>query len=105
MYNISRKAVRYYLKRRNLEMSNKEKKGNGLNYKRTFIIGFGFLACMLMWSVYNSYVPVIFRGKLTELTDGGRNLPGILSVPLSLLSNLVINGLLFVTGLPFSFIG
>lgn len=30
---------------------------------------------------------------------------GILSVPLSLLSNLVINGLLFVTGLPFSFIG
>lgn len=101
MYNISRKAVRYYLKRRNLEMSNKEKKGNGLNYKRTFLIGFGFLACMLMWSVYNSYVPVIFRGKLTELTDGGRTLPGILSVPLFVNAIMTIDNVFGVIFQPY----
>ncbi len=48
-------------------MSKKEKKGNGLNYKRTFLIGFGFMGCMLLWSVYNSYVPVILKGKITTL--------------------------------------
>ena len=63
-------------------MSEKKKKGSGLNYKQTFLIGFGFLACMLFWSVYNSYVPVIFRAKLTELTNGGASLPGFLSVAL-----------------------
>ena len=52
-------------------MSQKEKNGNGLNYKRTFLIGFGFLGCMLLWSVYNSYVPVILRGKLTEVFTNG----------------------------------
>ncbi len=51
-------------------MSKKEKKGDGLNYKRTFLIGFGFLGCMLLWSVYNSYVPVILRSKLTEIFAG-----------------------------------
>ena len=46
-----------------------KKTKTGLNYKQTFLIGFGFMGCMLMWSVYNSYVPVIFRAKLTELTS------------------------------------
>ncbi len=41
-----------------------------LNYGRTILIGFGFMACMLFWSVYNSYVPVIFRAKLTEVFQG-----------------------------------
>ncbi len=41
-----------------------------LNYKRTFLIGFGFMGCMTLWSVYNSYVPVILRGKLTEIWRG-----------------------------------
>lgn len=44
----------------------KKKKGLGLNYKRTALIGFGFMGCMVLWSVYNSYVPVILRGKLFE---------------------------------------
>ena len=53
-------------------MSTKEKKGSGLNYKRTFLIGFGFMGCMLLWSVYNSYVPVILKGKLSPLfAEGG----------------------------------
>ena len=49
-----------------------EKNGK-INYKRTFLIGFGFLSCMLLWSVYNSYIPVILRGKLSALfaANGG----------------------------------
>jgi len=52
-------------------MSDKTKKKNGLNYKQTFLIGFGFMGCMLLWSVYNSYVPVILRAKFTELLGEG----------------------------------
>lgn len=49
-----------------------EKQQEKLNYKRTFLIGLGFMGCMLMWSVYNSYVPVILKGKLSEMfVDGG----------------------------------
>ena len=43
---------------------------NKLNYGRTALIGFGFMGCMLLWSVYNSFVPVILRGKLTEVFTG-----------------------------------
>lgn len=48
-------------------------KKDRINYKNTFLIGFGFLSCMLLWSVYNSYIPVILRGKLSALfaADGG----------------------------------
>lgn len=49
----------------------KKQEKTGLNYKRTVLIGFGFMGCMLLWSVYNSYVPVILRGKLTEIFAGG----------------------------------
>ena len=52
-------------------MDNSKKKKNGLNYKQTFLIGFGFMGCMLLWSVYNSYVPVILRAKFTELLGDG----------------------------------
>lgn len=47
----------------------KKKKGDGpaLDYKQTFLIGFGFMACMLLWSIYNSYVPVIFKTQLTDI--------------------------------------
>ena len=47
-----------------------EKKNDKLNYGRTVLIGFGFMSCMLLWSVYNSYVPVILKGKLTEVFAG-----------------------------------
>ena len=42
-----------------------------LSYKRTFLIGSGFMGCMLLWSVYNSYVPVMLRAKLTALLGEG----------------------------------
>ncbi len=46
------------------------KKSTGLNYPRTVLIGFGFMGCMLLWSVYNSYVPVILKAKLSEIFAG-----------------------------------
>ena len=32
-----------------------------LDYKKTFLLGFGFLGISLIWSVYNSYVPIFLR--------------------------------------------
>ncbi len=32
-----------------------------LNYRKTFILGLGFFAISLAWSVYNSYVPIFLR--------------------------------------------
>ncbi len=72
-----------------------------LNYGQTFTIGFGFLACMLMWSVYNSYVPVIFRAKLTELSDGGSALPGFLSVALLVNAIMTIDNVFGVIFQPY----
>jgi MFS family permease len=32
-----------------------------LDYKKTFLLGFGFLGISVIWSVYNSYVPIFLR--------------------------------------------
>ncbi len=32
-----------------------------LNYKKTFLLGFGFLGVSFMWLVYNSYVPIFLQ--------------------------------------------
>jgi maltose/moltooligosaccharide transporter len=32
-----------------------------LDYKKTFLLGFGFFGISLIWSVYNSYVPIFLR--------------------------------------------
>ena len=82
-------------------MSEENKTKSKLNYKRTFLIGFGFLSCMLLWNVYNSYVPVIFRAKLIELTDGGSALPGILSVALLVNAIMTIDNIFGVIFQPF----
>ncbi|MBR3150038.1 MAG: MFS transporter [Eubacterium sp.] len=82
-------------------MPTKTKKKKGLNYKQTFLIGFGFMACMLLWSVYNSYVPVIFRAKLTELTDGGSKLPAFLSVALLVNAIMTIDNIFGVIFQPY----
>ena len=82
-------------------MATKTKKENRLNYKQTFLIGFGFMGCMLLWSVYNSYVPVIFRAKLTELTNGGSALPGFLSVALLVNAIMTIDNIFGVIFQPY----
>lgn len=37
-----------------------------LNYKHTFLIGFGFFASSLAWSMYNTYVPILLERYLTS---------------------------------------
>jgi len=32
-----------------------------LDYKKTFLLGFGFFGISVIWSVYNSYVPIFLR--------------------------------------------
>jgi len=53
------------------EKSTKAPAGEKLSYKRTFLIGSGFMGCMLLWSVYNSFVPVMLRAKFTALMGEG----------------------------------
>lgn len=36
-----------------------------LNYKKTFLLGFGFFAISLTWSIYNSFVPVFLKNFIT----------------------------------------
>lgn len=38
-----------------------------LNYGKTFLIGFGFLASSIAWAVYNAYVPLILDEKLSTV--------------------------------------
>ena len=42
-----------------------EQKKLKLNYKLTFLIGFGFMASSIAWSVYNAYVPPILDEMLS----------------------------------------
>lgn len=37
-----------------------------LNYRQTFLIGFGFFASSIAWSMYNNYVPVLLNKYLTS---------------------------------------
>ena len=32
-----------------------------LNYKGTLVLGFGFFGILVIWSIYNSFVPVFLR--------------------------------------------
>jgi hypothetical protein len=33
------------------------------NYGKTFLLGFGFFAVMVAWSVYNSFVPLFLANR------------------------------------------
>ncbi len=37
-----------------------------LNYRKTFLIGFGFFASSLAWSLYNSFVPVLLEERYLQ---------------------------------------
>ncbi len=39
-----------------------------LNYKQTFLIGFGFFASSIAWAVYNNFVPILLKNYLTSTT-------------------------------------
>jgi maltose/moltooligosaccharide transporter len=44
-----------------MKSQNQEEK---LNYGKTFLIGFGFFASSLLWSIYNSFVPLVLADFL-----------------------------------------
>ena len=46
-----------------------EQKKMKLNYKLTFLIGFGFMASSIAWSVYNAYVPPILDEMLSAYIE------------------------------------
>ena len=37
-----------------------------LDYKKTFILGFGFFAISITWSVYNAFMPLLLRTYLDD---------------------------------------
>jgi|LSQX01.3.fsa_nt_gb Na+/melibiose symporter-like transporter len=39
-----------------------------LNYRKTFLIGFGFFASSLAWSLYNSFVPLLLEERYLQST-------------------------------------
>ena len=74
--------------------------GEKLNYGRTFLIGCGFMGCMLLWSVYNSYVPVMLRQKLTE-SLGSDFRWGFITIALIVNAIMTIDNVFGVIFLPF----
>lgn len=55
-----------------------------LDYKKTFILGFGFFAVSLVWPLYNTYIPLFLRDYLDSqfLINGIMTLDNLLAVSL-----------------------
>ncbi len=51
-----------------------------LDYKKTFLIGFGFFATSIAWSIYNSYVPLLLEPKLAGVAYGTTLLGFIMAI-------------------------
>lgn len=61
--------------------------GLKLNYKQTFLIGFGFFASSLLWSLYNAFVPLLLQNFIASTSIIGAimtidNLFGVIFQPL-----------------------
>lgn len=40
-----------------------------LDYKKTFLLGFGFMATTVAWAVYNAYVPILIEGYVAGMAN------------------------------------
>lgn len=80
-----------------------------LNYKKTFILGFGFFAISLVWPLYNNYVPLFLEKFVSSSTliGGIMTLDNILAIFLiPFISNLSDNtNTRFGRRMPFILIG
>lgn len=80
-----------------------------LNYKRTFILGFGFFAISLVWPLYNNYVPLFLEKFVSSRTliGGIMTLDNVLAIFLiPFISNLSDNtNTRFGRRMPFIMIG
>ena len=45
-----------------------------LNYKQTFLLGFGFLGVSIIWTLYNAYVPIFLQAGNPEFKTAARTL-------------------------------
>jgi len=45
--------------------------GMKLDYKRTFLLGFGFLGVSVLWLLYNTYVPIFLQAGNPEFEKMG----------------------------------
>ncbi len=61
-------------------MSKKQKNDRGYSNIQVILASFAFSACMVFWTTYNSYVPLILDSKLRNL--------GSLALPVALISTL-----------------
>ena len=64
-----------------------DKSGNRLDMRKTFLIGLGFFSSSLLWSTYNSFVPLILHGFISSTTLIGSimtidNIFGVIFQPL-----------------------
>lgn len=44
--------------------------GQRFDFRKTFVIGFGFLGISLLWSVYNDFVPVLLQAGRPDFSKG-----------------------------------
>ena len=61
-------------------MAKKQKADRGYSNFQVILASFAFSACMVFWTTYNSYVPLILDSKLRNL--------GSLALPVALISTL-----------------
>jgi hypothetical protein len=57
-------------------------------YRRTFLLGFGFLGISIIWPIFNQFIPIFLQAGNPEferqLLDAGRELPSVVGFrPLS----------------------
>jgi MFS family permease len=58
-----------------------------LNWKRTFVVGFGFLGISIIWPIFNNFVPIFLQAGNPEynqqLVEAGRQIPRVVGFGLS----------------------
>jgi len=56
------------------------------NYRKTFLVGFGFLGISIIWPIFNQYIPLILQAGNPEferqLLAEGRAIPDIVGFAL-----------------------
>ncbi len=54
---------------------------NGFNYRKTLIVGFGFLGISVVWPIFNQFIPIFLQAGNPEferqLLEAGRSIPNV----------------------------
>jgi len=64
-----------------------ESEMNGLSYRKTLIVGFGFLGISIIWPIFNQFIPIFLQaGNPTyeaQLLEAGREIPQVVGFGLT----------------------